>query len=203
MATGTPTEPTATEPAVKPYRLTVKQFVAMIDACVFADGDRVELLGGLLVERMTTNDPHDYAVGKLGDLTRPMLPAGWFVREEKSLRFGRFWRPQPDFTIVRGRRQDYRTRTPQPADLALLVEVADSSYAKDRGPKWRGYAAARVAPYWIAHFAKRQLEVYGEPAGRGKSARYDSCRIYGEDAEVPVVIDGREVGRIAVRDLLP
>jgi len=190
-------------PAIPLYRLTVDQFVKMIDAGVFADGARVELLGGLLVERMTTNDPHDYAVGKLGELTRTMLPAGWFVREEKSLRLGRHWRPQPDFAIVRGRREDYRARTPQAEDLALLVEVADSSYAKDRGPKWRGYAAARVTPYWIANFPRRQLEIYDAPTGRGNSARYESCQVFGPDAEVPVRIEGREVGRIAVRELLP
>ncbi len=190
-------------PAIPLYRLTVDQFAKMIDAGVFADGARVELLGGLLVEKMTTNDPHDYAIGTLDDLTRPMLPAGWITREQQSLKLGRFWRPEPDFVIVRGFRKDYLSRTPRPADLALLVEVADSSYAKDRGPKWRGYAAARVAPYWIANFPKRRLEIYDAPAGRGNSARYESCQVFGQDAEVPVRIEGREVGRIAVRELLP
>ncbi len=50
---------------------------------------------------------------------------------------------------------------------------------------------------------QRQIEVYTVPSGRGKSAGYRDVTIYGEDDEVPLVIEGRELGRIKVRDLLP
>ena len=55
-----------------PYRVTARQFVKMIDAGVFPEGDRVELLGGILVA-MTKNDAHDFIVGQLGDLLRSLL----------------------------------------------------------------------------------------------------------------------------------
>jgi hypothetical protein len=45
-----------------PYRLTVHQFETMIDAGVFHDDDHVELLGGILVDMMVKNDPHDFAI---------------------------------------------------------------------------------------------------------------------------------------------
>ena len=191
------------ERAVPLYRLTVNQYETMIAAGVFPGGAHVELLGGLLVEKMTKDDPHDTIVVVLAELLRRVVPPGWFVREEKSLKLGRYWRPEPDLTVVRGRPMEYFHRTPQAADLALATEVVNTSYAKDRGVMWRRYAASRIPIYWIVNYPKRQIEVHGDPAGRGKSARYESCQIYGEDAEVPVMIDGREVGRIAVRDLLP
>ena len=84
----------------------------------------------------------------------------------------------------------------------LLVEVADSFYPRDRGLKWRGYAAARVPAYWIVHLPGRQVEVYGDPTGRGRSAAYQTTRTYGEAERVPVTVEGREVGQIAVKDLL-
>ncbi|HEX8199122.1 MAG TPA: hypothetical protein VF590_01450, partial [Isosphaeraceae bacterium] len=66
MATATRTP--ATDSGVVPYHLSVRQFERMIDVGIFPDGVRVELLGGVLVEKMTKNDPHDFTVGQLGQV---------------------------------------------------------------------------------------------------------------------------------------
>ena len=196
------TDTQATAPALKLYRLTVPQFEAMIGAGVFGD-DRVELLGGVLV-MMARYQPHDFAGEELGEvLKRTLSPQEWYVREEKPIQCGRSWRPEPDVAVVRGPRSAHRTRTPSVADVALLIEVSDTTYAKDRGVKWRRYAAAVIPAYWIVDLGKRRIEVFTGPTGRGRSARYQACVEYGEDAEIPVVIDGREFGRVAVRTLFP
>ena len=195
--------PMATRSGLVPYRLTVRQFLKTIDAGVFPKGARVELLGGLLVGKMTKNDPHDFATSELSDALRRIMPPGFFVREEKSVVLGRHSRPEPDIAVVRGPRSRFRNRAPRVPDLALLVEVADTSYAKDRGAMWRRYAATGVPIYWIVNIPQARVEVYSSPAGRGRAAAYTDAAIYGPDDEVPVPIDGREVGRIAVRDLLP
>ncbi|HEX8199124.1 MAG TPA: Uma2 family endonuclease [Isosphaeraceae bacterium] len=201
MATATRTP--ATDSGVVPYRLTLRQFETMIDAGVFPEGTRVELLGGMLVDKMTKNPPHSIASGQTRDLLARIVPPGWYVDEEKPIALGLEDRPEPDVTVVLGRRNDYRDRAPGPKHLALVVEVSDVSYGKDRGEKWWRYAAARVRTYWIVHLAARQVEVYTDPTGRGKAACYRACVIHGADAEVPVVIEDHEVGRIAVREILP
>ncbi len=197
------TDTQATAPALALYRVTARQFEAMCASGVFPEGAHVELLGGLLVDKMTKHTPHVITLGGTDDAVRRFLPPGWHVNVEQPLGLGRFWRPEPDLAVVRGLRRDYRRRYPGARDLAFLVEVADTTYAKDRGVKWRRYAAARVAIYWLINLLKDQIEVYSDPAGRGMSAVYRQCRIYGRDAEIPVVLDGREVGRIAVKDILP
>src|SRR5262249_1511345 len=157
---------------IVPYRLTVGQFERMIDAGVFRDEDHVELLGGLLVDQMTTNDPHDFAVDQLGAIRTRALPAEWIARQEKSVVLGRFWRPQPDVAVARGPRERYDSSAPKVADLGMLTEVADSSHPKDRGTKWQKYAACRIPIYWILNLPQRRLEVYSVPEGRGKAAEY-------------------------------
>jgi Uma2 family endonuclease len=194
--------PTAGGSGLVPYRLTVRQFEKMIAAGVFRDEDHVELLGGLLVEKMVKQDPHNFTIDMLGAILSDDLPDDWIARQEKSVVLGRFWRPEPDIAVVRGPRERYRSKGPRRADLAMLVEVADSSYAKDRGTKWRKYAATGVAVYWIVNLPLRQIEVYSAPAGRGKSAAYRDIKIYGPDDEVPLVLDGRELGRIKVSEVL-
>jgi Uma2 family endonuclease len=185
-----------------PYRLTVRQFEKMIDAGIFRDEDHVELLGGLLVDKMVKKDPHNFSVGELGELFRDALKPDWTVREEKSVVLGLFWRPEPDVAVARGPRDRYRSKAPRSADLGLLVEVADSSYAKDRGAKWRQYAASGVSVYWIVNLPERRIEVYSAPSGRGRSAVYRDVTIYGPEEEVPLILEGRELGRIKVSEVL-
>ena len=105
--------------------------------------------------------------------------------------------------MIRGRLKDYGKRNPTAAEIGIIGEVSDSSYAKDRGPKWRKYAAANIATYWIVNLPQQQIEVYSSPSGQGKSAAYRDANCYGPDDEVPLILDGSELGRIKVRDVLP
>ena len=98
--------------------------------------------------------------------------------EEKSLKLGRFWRPSP-IAVLRGPNERYRSSDPTSTDVSLLIEVADSSYATDRGEKWRAYAAARIPIYWIVNLDKNQIEVYCDPIGRGKKASYRQATTLG------------------------
>jgi Uma2 family endonuclease len=195
-------QPAAGGSGLVPYRLTVRQFETMTDAGVFHDDDHVELLGGLLVDEMVKKDPHHFATDMLGAILHDGLPTERIARQDKSIVLGRFWRPEPDIAIVRGPRERFRSKGPRRADVAMLVEVADSTCAKDRGVKWRQYAASRVPVYWIVNLALRQIEVYSAPAGRGKSAAYGVAIICRADEEVLVILEGREFGRIKVSEIL-
>ncbi len=187
----------------KPYRLDVGQFLKMIEAGVFPRDAHVELLGGRLLRMMTKGDPHDSTVDTLGEGLRAIVPAGWIVREDKSLQLNARSRPEPDLAIVRGPRSQFQNRTPQASEAAVVVEVADSSYAYDRGLKWRGYASAGIPAYWIVNLPKRQVEVYTNPTGRGQKASYQDQAIFDVRASVPLIVMGSQVGQVAVRDILP
>jgi Uma2 family endonuclease len=195
--------PTTTDRGWKPYRLTVDQFLSMINAGIFPHDAHVELLGGILIEMMTKGDPHDFTLGMIAEGLRRLTPAGWILREDKSLQLGRRSRPEPDVAIVRGPLRLYNNRTPHARETALVVEISESTYQYDRGEKWRAYAAARIPIYWIVNLAKSQIEVYRQPTGRGKNASFQETEIFAAGAEVPVVIDGQDVGRISVNEILP
>ena len=105
--------------------------------------------------------------------------------------------------MLKGPDSVYGTRLARAEDVALLVEVADTSYAKDSGPKLRRYASFRIPVYWIVDLNRRIVEVRTQPFGKGKQAGYARCDVYQKHDQVPVVLDGREAGRIAVADLLP
>jgi Uma2 family endonuclease len=166
-------------------------------ADVFGD-DRVELLGGILTTLEHT-PPHDFTVIELVDQMRRRLPHDHFsVLDSKPLALGRFWRPRPNIAVVRGPLRNYAARYPGRLDVALLVEVSDTTYPQDAGRKLRAYERAGIPLYWVVDLARRRVEVR-EMSARGLAVPV----LYHEQDEIPVVIDGHDYGRLPVRDLLP
>jgi Uma2 family endonuclease len=111
--------------------------------------------------------------------------------------------PEPDLAMVRGPAGRYVEHHPGPEDVALVVEVAESSLAHDREAKGRIYARARIDEYWLLNLVEGRLEVHTEPSSRGAEAVYGRRLTLGTEDRVPLVLEGREVAAIAVRDLFP
>jgi Uma2 family endonuclease len=166
------------------YRLSVHKYERLVAAGVLND-ERVELIDGYLVSKIEKNPPHIWAVDQLLDMLKPLTP-GWWCRKEDPVRIPDFDEPEPDVVVVRGSRDDYRDRIPEPNDFALVVQVADSTLDRDQGKKWDAYAHGRIAVYWIVNLVHRRVEVYTDPGPAG----YDSCQFFTTGQEVPVVIDG-------------
>ncbi len=100
--------------------------------------------------------------------------------------------------MIRGSRTDFRGRIPDGKDVALLVEVSETTLARDQGPKLLAYARAGLPSYWVVNLVDGQIEVYTDPSADGYKTRRD----FQAGQDVPVVIDGTEVGYIAVNDIL-
>ncbi len=184
------------------WRLSVDQYHQMIRTGILTEDDPVELLEGWLVPKMPKNPLHRVATRRTRLALEDIIPAGWYVDSQEPITLPDS-EPEPDVTVVEGSSEQYRDRHPGSGDVALLVEVSDSSLPRDQGSKKRLYARARIPIYWIVNLLERRIEVYSDPSGPGESADYRQRQDYGEAEEIPVVIGGREIGRLAVRDLLP
>jgi Uma2 family endonuclease len=133
------------------------------------------------------------------------VPEGWFVEAQQPVTLSD-GEPEPDGAVVRGTRRQYGDRHPGPMDVALVIEVADSSLEWDRTTKKHNYARAGIPVYWIVNLCNGQLEVYSEPTGPTDPPDQPSYRrsiTYGPEQTVSLVIEGKEVAQLAVRDFLP
>ena len=182
--------------------LTVAQYHEMVRAGILADDDPIELLEGWLVRKMPKHPPHTLSTGCTLDALAAIVGPDWHVRKEDPIST-QDSEPEPDVSVVRGQRRDYADRHPGPEDVGLLVEVAEASLPRDRDWKQRIYAAAGVPCFWIVNLIDRQVEVYTQPSGPCDRPEYAASRIFRDDDQIPVVLDGREVGQIAARKLLP
>jgi Uma2 family endonuclease len=194
------TSPITTQPSLAPmvYRISVDEYERMVEAGVL-DDPRVELIGGLLVRKMGKNPPHVIATKRLGRHLERIVPAGWHIGKEDPVRIPAFDEPEPDLAVVAGAPEDYRTRHPGPEDVALLVEVAETTLDRDRGDKLLSYARGAIAVYWIVNLVDRRIELYSQPGPTGFGLRQD----FAPGQDIPVVVAGVECGRIAVSDILP
>jgi Uma2 family endonuclease len=174
----------------------------MIRAGTLENAAPIELLEGWLVIKMPKNPPHSASTSKTRRHLTEVLPGGWSVDVQEPVTTPDS-EPEPDLAVIRGLREDYVERHPGPDDVGLVVEIAETSLVRDRGWKKRIYAAAGIPVYWIVNLVDRQVEVLAQPSGPGERPDYGTRQIFLPGEEIPVVLDGREVGRIAVRDLLP
>jgi Uma2 family endonuclease len=179
-------------------RLTLDQYEAMVDSGVFSKRDRFQLINGLLVAKVSKSPPHVLSAKNVRDELQRLIPSGSDFRLEDPVRLPPRSEPEPDVSMARGDKRDYATRHPEPADLALVVEIAESSLLEDRKLA-RVYGSAGIPVYWIVNLKARQVEVYTLKRGGG----YGKPRIFKSGQSVPVMIAGVNVGQIAVADILP
>lgn len=187
----------AAEPPVWP--ISVALYEQMAAKGILGERDRVYLWQGRLAAKMTINRPHVVGVRSTFLALHDLRLANYEAEQEAPMAF-RFQAsvPEPDVKIVRGRVKDYRDRTPTTADVPLVVEVSEATLAEDRRLAF-DYAAEGTPVYWLLNIPGRRVEVYSDPAEGG----YTRCTPYAESEVVLVVLDGREVGRLRVADLLP
>jgi Uma2 family endonuclease len=200
VAAPPPTEKPPVE-AVHYHRFTVEQYHRMIDLGVFKPNDRVELFHGWIIRKMTHKPPHDATVTRIMRRLSRILADEWLLRIQCSIA-ARDSEPEPDVAVVLGPEEKYYARHPGSKDIALLIEVADATLSYDREAKGPLYARERVPFYWIANLIDGRVEVFTDPRA-GKAPAYRQRHDYAVGESVPLVLDGREIARIPVSELLP
>jgi Uma2 family endonuclease len=146
-------------------RFTVEEFHRMGEAGIFHEDDRVELINGQIVQLSPIGRPHAYAVTMLTNLFASRLAGRALVSPQNPVHLFRDSEPLPDIVLLRPR-PDYRDVDVGPADVLLLVEVADSSLRYDRLVKLRLYARAGIPEVWIVDVVGSRVEVYRRPSER-------------------------------------
>ena len=184
------------------YRLSVDQYHDLIERGTLTADDPVELIEGMLVYKMPKYPPHTIATGTLGDLIGQFLPAGYHLRNQEPVTLDD-GEPEPDMVIARGERRGYSAHHPRPADILLLVEVAESTLERDRGIKLRSYARAGIVCYWIVNLVDGQIEVFSDPAPAPEPPRFKVWDVFKSGDAASIAIAGKIVGQIQVSDLLP
>lgn len=161
--------------AIRPLRRV--EYDRLVSWGAFGD-ERIELLEGLLVEMTPIGPRHSSAVQQLTALLVPALSGRATVRVQSPLAALDTSEPEPDVAVVP--LGDYDTE--HPTQAYLVIEVAESSLARDRGLKQRIYARAGVPEYWIFNTDEKCVDVHRDPGPSG----YASVRRVGHRESLAV-----------------
>ncbi len=147
------------------YWINADEYERMGEAGIFAPEARLELIEGEIYEMSPIGSPHaacvDFLIFFLGQLSQRRF----IVRAQNPIRLSDFSEPQPDVALLRWRDDFYRGAHPRPADVLLLIEVADTTIGADKAVKVPLYATSGIPETWIVNLPDEQIEVYADPAG--------------------------------------
>ena len=184
------------------FRLSVADYHDMIAKEILSSEDRVELLDGYLVTKTGQKSSHSSTLIRTGRRLDRETPNGYSVRTQVPITLESS-EPEPDVAVVRGDDRTYDQRHPLPTEVALIVEVADSSLRLDREVKGPIYARAGIPIYWIVNLSEARVEVYTLPSGPGDDPKYAERKNYSAADSIPLILDGELVASIPVAELLP
>ncbi len=180
-----------------PRRFTVEEYHRLAEVGVLHEDDRVELLNGVIVDMMPIGPFHGGSVKRLNHLFERISRGRWVTSVQDPVHIGEHSEPQPDLLLLRPRDDFYSTRHPEPADVFLLIEVADSTLLIDREEKLPIYARACIPEVWIVNLPERRIEVYTAP-GNGEYTQMQS--VSGGQALAPAAFPDAEIDTAALLD---
>jgi hypothetical protein len=143
---------------------------------------------------------HTVCVERLSDLRSFINSTARHVRCQQPLVCTETNVPEPDFMVLRATLEDY-VDLPTAADAFCVIEVADSSYERDAGPKLVTYARAGVGHYVIVNLRNRTAELYTQP--NTAEGTYPPPRIFTTDQAMPIRVGPDEVIDVAMGQILP
>jgi Uma2 family endonuclease len=178
------------------YRFDTDQYAALVVQGIVGPETRVELLDGEVVEMSPIGPKHLWAVNNLDDLLHAALGSTAVVSVQNPVVLSAHDEPQPDVAVLRPS-ADLRRRVPLASDVLFLVEVSDTSLAKDLEVKLPLYARAGIAEVWVADVDHDQIARYSAPV----EAMYTEHTVYRRGATITsIAAPGLQ---LAVDDILP
>ena len=185
------------------YRFSEEQCLRMVADGIVTEEEAFTLAEFGVESEMPRHPAHDSAIERTDVAIRALLPAGLRVRIQCAIRLAG-GEPEPDLAIVAGPVGSTDDHHPNVDEIAMVIEVSDSTLAYDRGIKLRAYAGAAIPAYWIVNLVDRQVEVYGNPrASRAGTPLFAKRSDYLPGQQVLVVLAGTAIGSIAVDAILP
>ena len=148
-------------------QFTIKEYHQMPAAGIIKESERVELIRGEIVKMSPIGRFHAACVNRLVRIFTREIGDRAIVAPQNPVELDDYSEPQPDIGLLEPRPDFYASGHPKPADILLIVEVADSTIKYDREVKVPLYAEDKIREVWLVDINQQCLEVYREPTPNG------------------------------------
>ena len=157
--------------------ITVNEYHSMGERGIFKENEHLELIDGEIINMTPIGFRHANCVDRLNEFFVTHLTGKAIVRVQNPVYLNEYSELEPDIAITKRYEKAYITKHPEPKDIYLIVEVADTSINFDREIKVPLYAKAGIIEVWLVDLNEDCVEVYQEPVHEKYRAiykKYDS-----------------------------
>ena len=152
---------------------TVGEYNTMIEAGVFKEDDRMELITGDIVQMSPIGNKHVACVNRLSNKLMAQLGESVIVSTQNPICADEYSEPQPDVVLLKPRDDFYEDELPSARDVLLIIEVADTTVLYDRNVKLPLYARAEIPVALLVNLPRASIEVHTGPKnGKYRKVRY-------------------------------
>ena len=161
------TIPKTTTNGVKPRLITASDYDRMIEAGIYTENDRIELLNGEIIEIIPKGKRHASANDKVARFFYKLFDEDIIIRNQNPIILDDFSEPEPDIVLAKWDDKGYAENHPTPTDILLVMEISDTTLAYDREDKARAYSRNGIGQYLLLNLQKETIEDYREPSADG------------------------------------
>jgi len=164
---------TSVDKQYTPHRFTVKEYYQMAETGgVFDINSKTELIEGEVVDMVPIGCKHADWVNHLSRFFSKLVPDDVVIGNQNPIHLSDISEPQPDLALLAPREKPYSEAHPNPDDVLLLIEVADSSLLYDCDYKAALYAQHGISEYWVIDIEGNELIVFRDPSENGYRSTY-------------------------------
>ncbi len=152
---------------LKLRQISVAEYDLMIESGVFNEDDQIELINGVIVEKMPKGTKHSSANDRASRVFFRNFGDDVIIRNQNPIWLDELSEPEPDVVLAKPKEDEYENSHPTPDEILLVLEIADSTLNYDRNTKGAAYARAGIRQYILLNVQEKTLEDYREPGADG------------------------------------
>jgi len=151
--------------------ISVEEYDRMIEHGILTTEDKVELLNGVIINKMPKGTKHASVNDRVTRLFYRLFDDKVIVRNQNPIYLSEISEPEPDVVLAVPDKDFYSERHPTPADILLIVEISDSTLGRDRFAKGLTYAKAGIRQYLVLNVQDQTIEDYQNPNEDGYGSK--------------------------------
>ncbi|NEP82468.1 MAG: Uma2 family endonuclease [Okeania sp. SIO3C4] len=148
-------------------QFNVKEYNEMPQVVILKENERLELIRGEIFQMSPVGRHHSACVNRLNQLFSQRLGDRVLVSVQNPVELDDYSEPQPDIALLAPKADFYESGHPKPADIFLIVEVADTTIKLDREVKIPLYGEDNIIEVWLVDINDQCVEVYRKPIASG------------------------------------
>ena len=152
-------------------QITVKQYDSMIKNGIFDENDKIELLNGVIIEKMPKGTKHSSTTYRVAKKFFKIFDEIAIVRNQDPIWLNEFSEPEPDIVLAILKDDEYETTYPTPNEILLILEVSDTTLSYNRNDKCLAYSKAGIRQYLLLNVQDKTIEDYREPSADGYQSK--------------------------------